>query len=136
MSGHYTADAVALYHYLTDTLPPAADEIMAEAEAGVSIVEAPATTVAEVLYGVARTEEVAGQLLSVSPIDAQRGLLEDGPIKRVDTTAGELAIFGSLADHLSLHDALVVASYRHRNTDAILTNDPEIDVLGDATIWE
>jgi|AntDeeMetagen192_2_1112575.scaffolds.fasta_scaffold05256_4 hypothetical protein len=136
MSGRYTADAVALYHYLTDTLPDATDEVLAEAEAGVSIIEVPATTLAEVLYGVARTEEVKGIQLSVSPLDAQRGLLDEGPFELVETSADELAVFGSLADHLSLHDALVVASHRQRGTDAILTNDPEIAGVGEPTVWE
>jgi len=136
MSGRYTADAVALYHYLADTLPGGADDVVARAEAGVCVVEVPATTMAEVLYGVARTEEVGGIPLEVSATAAQRGLLDEGPFELVDTTADELAVFGSLADHLSLHDALVVASHRERDTEAILTNDPEIEAVASETIWD
>jgi len=79
---------------------------------------------------------VKGIQLSVSPLDAQRGLLDEGPFELVETSADELAVFGSLADHLSLHDALVVASHRQRGTDAILTNDPEIAGVGEPTVWE
>jgi hypothetical protein len=50
--GRYTADAVSLLVYLVDALPQAADQAFAEAEAGETVIQAPSTALAEVLYSV------------------------------------------------------------------------------------
>lgn len=49
-----TADAVSLLIYLVDALPQQADRVFAEAEAGETIIQAPNTAFAEVLYSVFR----------------------------------------------------------------------------------
>ncbi|WP_237561243.1 hypothetical protein [Halococcus sediminicola] len=50
----YTADAVSLLVYLVDALPGKADQIFAEAEAAKTVIQAPSTALAEVLYSVSR----------------------------------------------------------------------------------
>ena len=58
--GRYTADAVSLLVYLVDALPKRVDQVFAEAEAGETVIEAPSTAVAEVLYAVSRDKDVRG----------------------------------------------------------------------------
>lgn len=53
----YTADVVSLLIYLVDALPAEADRVFAEAEAGETVLEAPSTALAEVLYSVSRDRD-------------------------------------------------------------------------------
>ena len=50
-------------------------------------------------------------------------------------SAGEpdLAVASSLIDHQTLHDALLIANHRVRDTEAIITNDSGF--VGEDTVW-
>jgi len=131
----YTADAVALLCYLVDSLPTAADRAFAEAEAGESVIQAPSTALAEVVYSVSRDRNVRGVRLAGTPDEARRGLLANGPISLAPVADDELTEFAKIVDAFSIHDALVVASHRARNTEAVITSDGVIREAGVATIW-
>jgi len=131
----YTADAVALLCYLVDSLPEAADHVFAEAEAGESVIQAPSTALAEVLYSVSRDRNVRGVRLTGTPDEARQGLLANGPVSLAPVADAELAAFTEVVDEFSIHDALVVASHRARNTEAVITSDGVIEEAGVATIW-
>lgn len=132
----YTADAVSLLAYLVDGLPPAADRIFADAEAGESVVQSPSTALAEVLYAVANDKNVRGVTLTGTPEEARQALVGNGPISLAPVGDAELAEYAGVIDEFSIHDAFVVASHRARDTDAILTSDGVIDTAGYETVWE
>ena len=132
----YTADAVALLVYLVDALPPGADRVFAEAEAGETVLQAPSTTLAEVLYSVSRDKEVRGVTLTGTPEDTRRALVGNGPISVAPSDDAELGEYAAVVDEFSIHDALIVASHRARDTDAILTTDGAIHSAGYETVWE
>lgn len=132
----YTADAVSLLAYLVDGLPPAADGIVAEAEAGETVVQAPSTALAEVLYAVANDKDVRGVTLTGTPEEARQALVGNGPISLAPVGDAELAEYTAIIEDFSIHDGLVVASHRARDTDAILTSDGTIRDAGYETVWE
>jgi hypothetical protein len=76
----YTADAVALLVYLVDSLPDGADLVFVEAEAGESVIRAPSTALAEVIYAVSRDKEVRSVQLVGSPDETRQALLANGPV--------------------------------------------------------
>jgi len=132
----YTADAVSLLVYLVDALPSGADQVFAEAEAGETVIEAPSTAIAEVLYSVSRDKDVRGVSLTGTPEDARQALVRNGPISVAPVGDAELAEYAQLLGEFSIHDGLIVASHRAHETDAILTTD---GVIGDAdynTMWD
>ena len=131
----YTADAVSLLSYLVDALPRTADRIFAEAEAGETILQAPSTTLAEVLYAVSRDKDVRGVTLTGTPEDARQALVGNGPISVASVDDAELAEYAQIVDEFSIHDALIVASHRVRETDAIVTSDGVIADAGYETVW-
>ena len=131
----YTADAVALLVYLVDGLPERADRVFAKAEAGEAVIQAPSVALAEVLYAVSQDENVRGVRLTGTPEDARQALVANGPISLAPTD-DELVEYASIVDSFSIHDALVVASHRARETDAVLTSDRTIRNAGIDTIWE
>lgn len=131
----YTADAVSLLSYLVDALPRTADRIFAEAEAGETILQAPSTALAEVLYAVSRDKDVRGVTLAGSPDDARHALVGNGPISVASVDDAELAEYARIVHRLSMHDALIVASHRVRETDAIITSDGVIADAGYETVW-
>ncbi|WP_101295724.1 PIN domain-containing protein [Halegenticoccus soli] len=132
----YTADAVALLVYLVDALPRGADRAFAEAEAGETVIQAPATVLAEVLYSVSRDKDVRGVTLTGTPAAARRALVADGPVSLTPVGDEELAELAGIVHEFSIHDAFVVASHRARGTDAIITTDGAVRDAGVETIWE
>jgi hypothetical protein len=132
----YTADAVSLLVYLVDALPPEADQVFAEAEAGETIIETPSTAIAEVLYSVSRDKDVRGVSLTGTPEDARQALVGNGPISVAPVGDAELAEYAQLLCEFSIHDGLIVASHRAQETDAILTTDGVIGDAGYNTIWD
>jgi predicted nucleic acid-binding protein len=132
----YTADAVALLVYLVDALPPGADRVFAEAEAGETVLQAPSTALAEVLYSVSREKDVRGVTLTGTPEDARQALVGNGPISVAPVDDAELIEYTQVIDEFSIHDALIVASHRAQDTEAILTTDGVIDEAGYETVWE
>lgn len=131
----YTADAVALLCYLVDALPRRADRIFAEAEAGETVVHAPSTAIAEVLYSVSLDKDVRGVTLRGTPEDARQAVVGEGPISTVAVDTAELVEYAQVVDELSIHDALIVACHRAQDTDAIVTTDGVIADAGYETVW-
>jgi predicted nucleic acid-binding protein len=131
--GRYTVDAVAMSRYLVDGLPSTADEIFARAEGGVDVLEAPTLTVAEAVWTATQKESIAGVTVGTTPNAVFRGLVTDGPLTVAPTDQQDLAVFGSLLDQHTLHDALLIANHRVRGTDAVVTNDAAFE--GESTVW-
>jgi len=61
-------------------------------------------------------------------------LVNDGPIQIASAGEQDLAVYGSLIDHHSLHDALIIANHRVRGTEAIITKDREFG--NETTVWQ
>jgi hypothetical protein len=131
----YTAGAVALLCYLVDSLPPEADRLFAEAEAGETVIHAPGTALAEVLYSVSRDKNVRGITLSGTPEQARSALVRDGPVALASIDDAELVEYAGLTETFSIHAGLVVASHSARDTDAIITSDGVIADSGYETVW-
>jgi hypothetical protein len=132
----YTADAVALLSYLVDALPAPADRVFAGAEAGESVVQAPGTALAEVLYSVSRDKDVRGVTMEGTPAETRRALVDDGPVTVAAVDEETLAVYADLATAFSIHDGLIVASHRTNDTDAIITTDGAIENAGCESIWD
>ena len=132
----YTADAVSMLVYLVDALPRAADRLFAEAEAGETVLQAPSTALAEVLYSVGHDKSVRGITLTGTPEDARRALDENGPVSLAPVDDGELIEYAQVESEFSIHDGVIVASHRTRGTDAIITTDSVIADAGYPTVWE
>ncbi|WP_049996278.1 hypothetical protein [Halococcus sediminicola] len=132
----YTADAVSLLVYLVDALPGKADQIFAEAEAAKTIIQAPSTALAEVLYSVSRDKDIRGITLTGTPEDAREALVGNGPIAVAPINDAELVEYAQVVDELSIHDALMVSSHRAQDTDAIITTDGVIHDAGYETVWD
>lgn len=130
----YTVDGVAMSRYLVGALPDGADDVFDRAERGIDVLEAPTIAVAEAVWATARKGSIAGHEVETTPNAVLRGLVEDGPIRVADSGLQDLAVFGSLLDHHTLHDALLVANHRVRDTEAIVTNDEAF--AGEATVWD
>jgi predicted nucleic acid-binding protein len=134
--GTYTADAVSLLVYLVDALPQGADQVVAEAEAGETGIEAPSTALAEVLYSVSRDKDVRGVSLTETPEDARQALVGNGPVSVAPVDEAEMVEYAQLLDKFSIHDGLIVASHCAQETDAIITTDGVIRDAGYESIWE
>ncbi|WP_114578699.1 hypothetical protein [Saliphagus sp. LR7] len=132
----YTADAVSLLVYLVDALPGKADQIFAEAEAAKTVIQAPSTALAEVLYSVSRDKNIRGITLTGTPEDARQALVGNGPVAVAPVTDAELVEYAQVVDEFSIHDALIVSSHRAQDTDAIITTDGVIRGAGYETVWD
>ena len=130
----YTADAVALLGYLVDALPPAADDVFERAEQGLDVIEAPTVTVSEAIWTAVNKETIAGVEVDTTPNAVLRGLVNDGPVQVAPADQQDLAVYGSLIDHHTLHDALLIGNHRVRGTDAIVTKDEAF--AGEDTVWQ
>ena len=129
-----TVDAVAMARYLVDRLPSGADEVFARAERGVDVLEAPTITVSEAIWTAVNKGTIANTDVETTPNAVLRGLVNDGPVRVAPTDEQDLAVFGSLIEHFTLHAALLVANHRVRGTEAIVSNDPEFST--ESTVWE
>lgn len=132
----YTADAVALLVYLVDSLPDGADRVFAEAEGGESVIQAPSTALADVLYAVSRDKNVRGIQLTGSPEEVRQALLANGPVSSAPVGEEELAEYVQAVDKFNIHDGLIVASHYARGTEAVITSDGAIQDAGVTTIWK
>lgn len=130
----YTADGVAMARYLVDQLPPTADEVFDRAEQGVDIIEAPTIAVSEAIWTAVRKGEIADIAVETTPNAVLRGLVNDGPVQVASADEQDLAVCGSLVDHHTLHDALLIANHRVRGTEAIISNDSAFD--SEITVWK
>ena len=71
--------------------------------------------------------------VDTTPNAVLRGLVNDGPVQVANADEQNLAVHGSLIDHHTLHDALLIANHRVRGTDAIISNDEAF--TADDTLW-
>jgi len=129
----YTADGVAMARYLVDQLPAAADEVFERAERGIDVIEAPTVTVSEAIWTVVNKGKIAGVEVDTKPNAVLRGVVNDGPVRVASADEHDLAVAGSMIDHQTLHDALLIANHRVRDTEAIITNDSGF--VGEETLW-
>ena len=129
----YTADGVAMARYLVDRLPSAADDRFTRAEQGIDVIEAPTVAVSEAIWTAVKKQQIAGIDVETTPNAVLRGLVHEGPIQISDTDDQDLAVYGSLINHHTLHDALIIANHRVRGTEAIITNDEEF--TAETTVW-
>lgn len=129
----YTADGVAMARYLVDRLPSDADEIFERAEQGIDIIEAPPVIISEAIWAAVNKTEIGGLRVDTTPNAVLRGLVTDGPIQIAHVDQQDLAVFGSLLDHQTLHDALLIANHRVRGTEAIISKDEAF--TSEATVW-
>jgi predicted nucleic acid-binding protein len=119
--------------YLVDQLPPAADDVFERAERGIDVIEAPTVTVSEAIWTAVNKNTIAGITVETTPNAVLRGLVNDGPVRIAPTDDQDLAVYGSLIDHHTLHDALLIANHRVRGTEAIITNDENF--TSEETVW-
>ncbi|PSP97935.1 hypothetical protein BRC89_09745 [Halobacteriales archaeon QS_4_70_19] len=129
----YTTDGVAMARYLVDQLPPAADEVFERGEDGVDVLEAPSVAVSEAIWTAVNKGKIAGVEVDTTPNAVLRGLVNDGPVQVAPADEQDLAVYGSLIDHHTMHDALLIANHRVRGTEAIVTKDGEF--VGETTVW-
>ena len=129
----YTVDGVAMARYLVDRLPTAADDVFERAEQGIDVIEAPTVAVSEAIWTAVNKGTIAGVDVETTPNAVLRGLVNDGPVQVAPTDEQDLAVYGSLLDHHTLHDALLIANHRVRGTEAIVTNDDAF--AADDTVW-
>jgi len=133
----YTVDASAVLVYLVDALPPAADDIFSRAEAGEAVLELPAMAAVETLYRAAKGVNVRGSTLSVDPADLHAGFDTFLPVTVVDDRDSLLNAVVPLMDPFpnQMHDAMILASHRDRDTDAVVTADSTWTAHTE-TIWD
>lgn len=129
----YTVDGVAMARYLVDQLPAVADDVFERAEQGVDVIEAPTVAIGETIWTAVNKEHIAGVDVDTTPNAVLGGLVQDGPVQVAPADQQDLAVAGSLIDHHSLHDALLIANHRVRGTDAIVTNDDAF--ASEETVW-
>jgi predicted nucleic acid-binding protein len=125
----YTADGVAMARYLVDRLPSAADDVFRRAEQGVDVIESPPVAVSETIWA----GTIADIEVETTPNAVLRGLVTDGPVQIAPVDEHDLAAYGSLLDHHTLHDALLIANHRVRDTEAIITSDGAFAT--EETLW-
>jgi len=119
--------------YLVDQLPSAADDVFIRAEQGVDVIEAPTVLISEAIWAAVNKGTIAGVQVDTTANAVVRGLVDDGPIQLAPTDEQDLAVFGSLIDHHTPYDALLIANHRVRGTEAILTNDEAF--AAESTVW-
>jgi predicted nucleic acid-binding protein len=121
----YTVDASAVLVYLVDALPPAADDVFSRAEAGEAVLELPAMAAVETLYRAAKGVSVRGTTLSIDPADLRAGFDTFLPVTVVDDRDSLLDAVVPLMEPFpnQMHDAMILASHRDRDTDAVVTAD-------------
>ena len=90
--------------------------------------------IGEAIWAALRKGDSGGEGRDKTPNAIRHGLVHDGPVDVAPTDEHDLAVFGSLIDHHTLHDALLIANYRVRGTEAIVSSDGGFD--GEETVWE
>lgn len=133
---HYTTDAVGFIRYLVDELGSEADRLYTLAERGEVVIELPAIAASETLYRIQKGHPAKGVELPGTADDVVAGLRTFLPVVLVETTIDDLGHVAGARGTFSLHDAMVVASHRTRETEAILTTDTDIDERGVTVVWD
>ncbi|MFB6179105.1 MAG: type II toxin-antitoxin system VapC family toxin [Halorientalis sp.] len=131
----YTTDAVGFIRYLIDELGPASDELFSKAEQGDLVIELPMIAASETLYRIQRGHPAKGVELPGTAEDVVLGLRSFLPVTLVETTVDDLEHVAVARGTFSLHDAMIVASHRTRDTQAVITTDTTIDDEGIPVVW-
>ncbi|WP_139203458.1 hypothetical protein [Halorientalis persicus] len=118
-----------------DELGSEADRLYALAEQSEIVIELPAIAAAETLYRVQKGHPAKGVELPGAPDDIVAGLRSFLPVSVVETTVDDLQYVAGSRGTFSLHDAMIVASYRTRETEAVITTDTDIDEQGVPVVW-
>ncbi|MEZ3118119.1 hypothetical protein RYH80_19570 [Halobaculum sp. MBLA0147] len=131
----YMADAVAMLRHLVGRDPERVADIFDRANEGIDLIEAPPTQIAEVVDTIESGQAEAGVDPAGSGREAVRTLL-DGPVEVANLDRSVFFRLDNLYDVYTMHDAILVAAHKSRQTDGILTNDEQIRTYdGDATVW-
>jgi len=132
----YTTDAVGFVRYLVNELGKEADRIYSRAERGEVVVELPGIAASETLYRIQKGHPANGVSLPGTAEDVVAGIRNFLPVTLVETTVEDLDLVASSRGSLSLHDAMIVASHRTRETEAVITTDTDIDEYGATVVWD
>jgi predicted nucleic acid-binding protein len=133
---HYTTDAVGFIRYLVDELGSEAERLYSQAERGEIIMEFPAIAASESLYRIQKGHPAKGTTLPGTAEDVVAGIRSYLPVTVVETTLDDLDHVAVSRGTFSLHDAMIVASHRTRNTEALVTTDTNIDDEGVTVVWD
>jgi len=133
---HYTTDAVGFIRYLIDELGTEADRLYSLAERGEVIIELPAIAASEALYRVQKGHPAKGVELPGTAEDVVAGLRGFLPVVLVETTTDDQEHVARSRGTFSLHDAMIVASHRTRDTEAVITTDTKITDEGVPVVWD
>jgi predicted nucleic acid-binding protein len=133
---HYTTDGVGFIRYLVDELGSEADDLYSQAEHGEIVMELPAIAATEALYRIQKGHPAKGVTLPGTAEDVVTGIKSFLPVTVVETTLEDLDHVAVSRGTFSLHDAMIVASHRTRNTEAVVTTDTNIDDEGISVVWE
>jgi hypothetical protein len=131
----YTTDAVGFIRYLVDELGPESDALFADAEDGNVVIELPTIAATETVYRIQKGHPAKGVELPGTAEDVVAGLRSFLPVTLVETTAADLEHVAVSRGTFSLHDAMVVASHRTRETEAVITTDTTMDDEGVPVVW-
>ena len=131
----YTVDSVALIHYLLDILPERADDLFARAEAGDVTLVVPSIVLSETLYILAKRDRVRDIPIEMEPVQIIDEIEAHAPLNLLDLEYDALRVLADLLEDLTLHDAMIVASHRANETEAIITTDSEITDAEVLTVW-
>ncbi|MHA1379204.1 MAG: PIN domain-containing protein [Candidatus Helarchaeota archaeon] len=130
----YTVDTVALLAYFADSLPSKLDRIFKRAEDSKLTLFTPSIVIGELIYTIFKGKEIFGKKIPIEKIDIIIDTIQTSPsIRLVDMNIECWRDFLKL-EIPELHDRMIVASHFSYKTDAILTNNPEMEDIT-LTIW-
>lgn len=133
---HYTTDAVGFIRYLVSELGSEASQLYSQAEQGEVIMELPAIAAAEALYRIQKGHPAQGVSLPGTAEDVMAGIRSFLPVTVVETTLADLDHVAVSRGTYSLHDAMIVASHRTRDTEALVTTDINIQDEDITVVWD
>ena len=75
------------------------------------MIEVPTIAVSEAIWTAVKKQQIAGIEVETTPNAVLRGPVHEGPIQIAPIDEQDLAVYGSLIDHHTLHDALIIANH-------------------------
>lgn len=130
----YTADAMAVLAYLADKLPENAERIFRMAEDDEAKIQVPSIAVGEVLYTISKGKDVFGVEVPIEKISLILDVLEYSKnmfIADLSPSGWRKALELKLPE---LHDRMIVATHLTTDSEALITDDDEIQKVT-KTIW-
>jgi predicted nucleic acid-binding protein len=129
----YMIDTMALAKYLDDSLPPRADRVFREAEAGRSRLHLPEIALAEFVY-----LSLKGRIRGSGPVSTVRetvhNLMSSDSISVSGMSAAAWEVFPSLPIR-EMHDRMIAADAIARRTP-LVSNDPAFEAVDSLrVIW-